>query len=49
MNKRGKPMPNCHENVFKKRIQGNVVKKLKIKILIKQLDIYLIKKNLKKP
>lgn len=48
MNKRGKPMLNCHGDREWDRIQEVFLKIFKIKIHVKQLHINLIKKFKKK-
>jgi hypothetical protein len=48
MNKRGKPMLNSNGDGGLEKIQYRFLKKLKIKIYIKQTHINFIKNNLKK-
>ncbi|KAF0844616.1 hypothetical protein FNL37_2067 [Methylovorus glucosotrophus] len=48
MNKRGKPMLNSNGDGGLEKIQYRFLKKLKIKIYIKQIHINFIKNNLKK-
>ncbi|ACT50040.1 hypothetical protein Msip34_0792 [Methylovorus glucosotrophus SIP3-4] len=48
MNKRGKPMLNSNGDGGLEKIRYKFLKKLKIKIYIKQIHINFIKNNLKK-